>query len=221
MNSRRFLPLLALLVLGSFVTLGYAKKGGVPGGGGGGDTGSFIPTVATVLDNLSTTGAGISGVGGDYVDGVGGVQCYISVSKNDADLVTYNTGRKLHFEFDPSSAAWQASGLPQSLDAEIDFFAINYYGNYDSMGIGTTANVQMDLEFKVGRLTYELDYSALAVYRMNEDSWLITSDPNDPEIPGNPFVWSDQAKLNVIRRHRQTTYGVVSMPFRVLMTKKQ
>lgn len=210
MNSRRLLPLLALLVLGAFATLGFAKK---PGGGGGG--GNYISTVATVSDQT----VGVSGDGSTYVDGVGGVQCYISVSKNDADLVTYNTGRTLHFEFDSSSVAWQNSGLPQSLDAEIDFFAINYYGNYDSMGVGTTAQVQMDLEFKVGRLTYELDYQSLAVMRTATDTWLITSDPAD--IPGNPgFTASDQAALNVIRRRAQATYGAVNMPLRVQMTVK-
>ena len=211
MNSRRYVPLLALLVLGSFVTLGYAKK---PGGSGG--TANYIPTVATVTDQ----GQGVSSDGsGPYSNGVGGVQCYISVSKNDADLVTYNTGRTLHFEFDSSSVAWQNSGLPQSLDAEIDFFAINYYGNYDSMGVGTTAQVQMDLEFKVGRLTYELDYQSLAVMRTATDTWLITSDPAD--IPGNPgFTASDQAALNVIRRRAQATYGAVNMPLRVQMTVK-
>ena len=210
MNSRRLLPLLALLVLGAFATLGFAKK---PGGGGG--TPNTISTVATVSDQT----VGVSGDGSTYVDGVGGVQCYISVSKNDADLVTYNTGRTLHFEFDSSSVAWQNSGLPQSLDAEIDFFAINYYGNYDSMGVGTTAQVQMDLEFKVGRLTYELDYQSLAVMRTATDTWLITSDPAD--IPGNPgFTASDQAALNVIRRRAQATYGAVNMPLRVQMTVK-
>jgi hypothetical protein len=215
MNSRRFLPFLALVILGSFVTLGYAKKGG---GKGGGPKNNFIPVVATVDDQ----GVGVSGDGSTYVHGADGVQCYISVSKNDADLVTYNTGRMLHFEFDPNNLAFVASGLPQSsFPAEVDFFAINYYGNYDSMGIGTTAQVQMDLEFKVGNLTYELDYASLAVYRKDADTWLITSDPNDLEIGGNPFVWSDHAKLNVIRRRRQTTYGVVSMPFRVWMEKKQ
>jgi len=211
MKSRRLVPILALLVVGSFATLGYAKK---PGGGGG--TPSTIPTVAAV-DNQ---GQGVSGDGSTYVDGVGGVQCYISVSKNDADLVTYNTGRTLHFEFPAGDPAVAAAGLPASLDAEIDFFAINYYGNYDSMGLGTTAQVQMDLEFYVGSATYELDYASLAVYRKDANTWLITSDPNDSEIGGNPFVWSPQAKLNVIRRRRQTTYGVVSMPFRVWMVRK-
>ncbi|HUU15347.1 MAG TPA: hypothetical protein VM182_16780 [Terriglobia bacterium] len=217
MKSRRFVPILALLVVGSFATLGFAaKKGGVKGGGG--NTSSFISMVATV-DNQAQ---GVSGdTLGDYTDGVDGVQCYISVSKNDADLVTYNTSpsRKLHFVFDSTSPPWEASKLPESLDAEIDFFAINYYGKYINMGIGTTAQVQMDLEFKVGSLTYELDYASLAVYRKDLNTWLITSDTNDPDMPeGNPFAWSDQAKLNVIRRHAQTTYGVVSMPFRVRMT---
>ncbi len=216
MNSRRLVPLVALLVLGSFVTLGFAKKGGVPGGGGGG-TSNYIPTVATVDPQVQ----GVSGDSfGVYTDGLDGVQCYVSVSKNDADLVTYNTGRTLHFVFPASDPAVAAASLPSSLDAEVDFFAINYYGNYDSMGIGTTAQVQMDLEFKVGNLTYELDYAALAVYRKDGDTWLITSDYDDPEIGGHPFTWSADAKLNVVRRRRQTTYGVVSMPFRVWMVKK-
>jgi hypothetical protein len=219
MKSRRYIPLLALLVLGSFASLGFAAKKPSGGGGGGGGT-NYYPTVATVLDNLSITGAGLSSDGSTYSNGVDGVQCYISVSKNDADLVTYNTGRTLHFVFDTSSAAWQNSGLGDSFEAEIDFFAINYFGNYDSMGVGTTAQVQMDLEFKVGSLTYELDYQSLAVKRLSTTRWLITSNP--AEIGGDPgFTASDQAALNVIRRHAQTKYGAVNMPFRVQMDIQQ
>jgi hypothetical protein len=216
MKSRRYIPLLALLVLGSFASLGFAKKpsGGGGGGGGGGGT-NYYPTVATVDDQVQ----GVSGDGSAYSNGVDGVQCYISVSKNDADLVTYNTGRTLHFVFPANDPAVAAAGLPSTLDAEIDFFAVNYYGNYDSMGIGKTAQVQMDLEFYVGSVTYELDYASLAVYRKDADTWLITSDPNDTEIGGHPFAWGPQAKLNVIRRRAQKTYGVVSMPFRVWMVK--
>lgn len=210
MSSRRIIPFLAFVLLASFITLGFDAKGAPKGGGS-----NFISTTAAV-DNQAQ---GVSGDGSPYVNGVDGVQCYISVSKNDADLVTYNTLRKLHFQFPAGDPAVAAAGLPSYLEAEVDFFAINYFGKYDSMGIGTTAQVQMDLEFKVGSLTYELDYASLAVYRKDADTWLITSDQNDPEIGGNPFPWSDQAKLNVIRRRRQTTYGVVSMPFRVWMIR--
>ncbi|MBI1939877.1 MAG: hypothetical protein HYS33_00055, partial [Acidobacteria bacterium] len=212
MNTRRIIPFLAFVLLGSFITLGYAAKGGTKGG---------TPLVGTVLDNQSSTGYGVSGDGnGTYVDGVGGVQCYFGVNGKDADLVTYNSGRTLRFEFDPNSPAWQNSDLPQSdFNAEIDFFGINYWGRYMDMGIGTTAQVQMDLEFKVGRLTYELDYQSLAVIRESATKWLITSDPAD--IPGDPgFTASDQANLNVIRRRAQETFGAVNMPLRVELTLK-
>lgn len=213
MKSRRYVPLLAMLVLGLFVTFGYAKKGGVHGGGGG--TANYIPTVATVSDQAQGVS---SDSNGPYSNGVDGVQCYISVSKNDADLVTYNTPRMLHFQFPAGDPAVEAAKISSTLDAVVDIFAINYYGNYDSMGVGTTAQVQMDLEFYVGNVTYELDYAALAVFRYDENIWLITSDPND--IPYSPIAYGPEAKLNVIRRHRQTTFGVVSMPLRIWMVRQ-
>ena len=211
MNSRRFVPLLALLVLGSFASLGFAAK--KPGGGGG--TPNYIPTVCTVSDQSQ----GVSSDGsGPYSNGVDGVQCYISVSKNDADLVTYNTPRTLHFEFPAGDPAVAAAKIPSSLDAVVDIFAINYYGNYDSMGVGTTAQVHLSLQFYVGSVTYELDYAALAVIRLDPNTWLITSERDDSLYA--PFTFGPDAKLNVIRRRAQTTYGVVSMPLRIRTVKQ-
>jgi len=151
-----------------------------------------------------------------YDNGVGGVKAYFGVTRKDANLVTYNTGRKLFLEFDPSSAAVIAAGLPAHVEAEVDFFAINYYGPYTSMGDGTTAQVQMDLEFKVGNLTYELDYAALAAIREGADTWRVTSAID--YTPG--FTASSTAKLNVIRRKSQTTYGTVEMPIEFRMRMK-
>ncbi len=212
MKSRRFVPILALLVLGSFITLGFDAKGAPKG--------SATPLVAEVLDNLSTTGAGVWGDGtGTYVDSVGGVQCYFGVSGKDADLVTYNSSRTLHFKFDTSSLAWKKSGLPADFYAVMDFFGVNYWGRYKDMGDGTTAQVQMDLEFKVGNLTYELDYQSLAVKRTG-NTWLITSDHANDIIYNTGFTASNQAALNVIRRRSQETFGAVNMPLRVELTLK-
>ena len=202
MSKRRALLVVALVV--TLTVAAWAAKS--------------APAVAT----FSTTPGGF-GVFDDgnptYDNGVGGVKVYFGVTRKDADLVTYNTGRKLHYKFDGSSPALAASGLGSDVLAESDLFALNYFGPYTSMALGTTAQVQMDLEFKVGNLTYELDYASLAAYKTGENTWLITSDPND--IPGFPgFTASSTAKLNVIRRKAQTTYGTVDMPIRFEMTIK-
>ncbi len=215
MRLRRFVPLLALLVLGSFASLGFAAKKPSGAGGGGGGSTNYLSTVCTVSD--FTPGVSSDG-GGVYTDGVDGVRCYISVSKNDADLVTYNTGRTLHFDFPGGDPAVTAAGIPSSFDAVADMFGINYYGNYDSMGIGTTAQVQLNLQFYVGSVTYELDYAALAVIRLDANTWVITSESTDS--PYAPFAFGPNAKLNVIRRRAQKTFGVVSMPFRITMVRK-
>lgn len=172
------------------------------------------PLVATFLDKLAATGVSDDG-NPAYANGVQGVRCYFGVNGRNANLITYNTPRKLHFTFDPSSPAWRGSGLPQAdFLAEVDLYGVNYFGSYQSMGIGTTAQVQMDVEFHVGNSTYELDYRSLAAKRISVDTWLITSNPLD--IGGNPgFAASSAATLNVIRHRTKENFGSVNMPIRV------
>lgn len=161
------------------------------------------------------------GVYGDASDGtgvydhnVGGVRCYFGVNERNIVLVTYNTGRKLHFKFDPASSVPESAGLPDDFLAEVDLFGINYFGPYTSMGIGTTAQVQMDLEFHMPNnpLTYELDYSSLAVVRLDAATWRITSQVAD--VPSLIVTPSPEAKLNVVRRRSAETFGTVNMPIR-------
>ena len=206
MNRKYLVLLLAAVVAVAMATPAYAAKGGKKGKPGG----SATPTEAEFLPHGGATGVSDDG-DPYYKHNIGGVQCYFGVNGRDADLVTYDTGRTLHFVFDP--AASSVAGLDSEFDAEVDIFAINYWGKYEAMAVGSTAQVQADLEFYVGRITYELDYPSLAVMRMTIDTWLITSDPGD--IPGNPgFTASSEADLNVIRRRKQQTYATVDMPIR-------
>ena len=157
------------------------------------------------------------GVGSDanvfYENGVNKVKNYFGSGGGNVVLVTYSTGRKLTFEFDPTSAVWQSSGLPQTLAAEVDLYGINFYGPFQAMAVGSTAQLQTTLQFKVGGNTYELWYPALAAMRTGSNTWLITSDPND--IPGYPgFTASANANLSVFRRRSRTAFGSVSMPIR-------
>jgi hypothetical protein len=181
---------------------------------------SATKLIATYLDNFSTFGVQDDG-NAVYSHGVGGVQVYFGVGGKDVDLVTYNTSRKLRFTFDPASPAFQASGINSAVGSDftavVDLFGINYWGRYRDMGIGTTAQVQADLEFYVGNVTYELDYSSLACMRTSANTWLFTTDPAD--IPGNPgFTASKMANLNVIRRKSVTKFGTVDMPMRFEVT---
>jgi hypothetical protein len=179
--------------------------------------------IATYLDNFSVFGVQDDG-NAIYEHGVGGVQAYFGVGGKDVDLVTYNTQRKLHYTFDPASTPFVNSGIGQVFPsgdfmAVSDLFGINYWGRYRNMGVGTTAQVQSDLEFYVGNVTYELDYASLAVMRTSETTWLFTTDPAD--IPGDPgFQASKVAKLNVIRRNKVTHFGTVDMPMRFEVTLK-
>jgi hypothetical protein len=209
MNSRRLLLLFVSVAISSFATLSFAAKKG------GSNTTKGTPLTASFLSNNSTTGAGISDDGYPvYENGAAGVQCYLGVAGKDLDLVTYNTGRTLHFALDPNSPAFQTSGLPQDFTAEIDIYGINYWGPYMSMGVGTTAQVQLDLQFKVGRNTFELSYQSLAVQRLSEDTWLVTSDHAHDIIWDPGFTASDQAALGVFRRRSNETFGAVNMPIR-------
>lgn len=152
-----------------------------------------------------------------YDNGLNGVQFYFGVSGNDVDLVTYNTSRTLNFIFDTTSPAWSASGLPANFNAVVDLYGVNYYGQYEAMGVGTTAQVNMTVQFKHNNLTYEINYQSIAVMRTGTSTWLFTSCPCD--IPGNPgFTASDQGSLSVIKKHKQQTFGAVNMPIRFDVT---
>ncbi|MGH9509243.1 MAG: hypothetical protein ACRD2Q_04715 [Terriglobales bacterium] len=182
---------------------------------------SATKLIATYLDNFSVFGVQDDG-NPIYSHGVGNVQVYFGVGGKDVDIVTYNTTRKLRYQFDTSSTPFINSGIGATHPsgdflAVSDLFGINYWGRYRDMGIGTTAQVQSDLEFYVGNVTYELDYASLAVMRIDADTWLFTTDPAD--IPGDPgFQASKVAKLNVIRRRSVTQFGTVDMPMRFEVT---
>ncbi len=206
------IPIVGLLALSLLAGIVWAK--GKPGS-------------ATTLNAVMST-SGSTGVFDDgnvnYNNGASGVQVYFGVGGKDLDLVTYDTGRTMEFVCDQSSPvvqSAQAAGLPVgNFTAEMDFFGINYFGRYRDMGVGTTAQVQADLEFHIGGpnpTTFELEYPSLAVMRVSETEWLVTTDPGD--IPGDPgFQASSSALLNMIRRRKQTNYGTVSMPIRFTVT---
>src|SRR3569832_2207870 len=88
--------------------------------------GSGTPLIATFLPNNSITGVS-SDSSAIYANGVKRVQVYLGAGGGNVDLVTYSTGRKLTFAFDASSAAWQASKLPQLSQAEVDLYGVNFY----------------------------------------------------------------------------------------------
>lgn len=218
MKSGRIIRILLAAGLFAMVcTSAFAK--GKPGSNNGTPV---TMTFSTQLLSTFTTYSVKDDGNGAYYNLVDGVQSYIGVAGKDLDLVTYDTPRKLHFKFNPKSAAWQASGIPEDFTTVVDFYGINYYGQYMSQGIGTTAQVQGTLQFYVGRVTYELDYQSLACYRENDTTFLITSEPYpyDPLIPyGFPgFTASNQAALNSVRRRSVTKFGTVNMPIRFEVT---
>ena len=175
---------------------------------------------ADFLPNLSSNGAGVSDDGDpSYLNGVDGVKVYFGVNNGNANLITYSTGRALTFKLDPASNAAVASGLPTSapFEAEVDFYGINYYGQFQSMGIDTTAQMKGSLQFKANNTTYELLYQSLAVKRVATNSWLVTT--NAAELGGFPgFNASDQAELSSFRKRTRLIYGAVNMPMRFTLT---
>ena len=203
--SMKRTSLVVVLIL-SIVTLAWAARS--------------TPLRADFLPNFSLTGFGVSDDGNpSYINGVQAVRCYFGVNNQNANLITYGTGRKLIFRFDPASAAAVASGLSVSapVEAEVDFFGINYYGQFQSMGLNTTAQLNGSLQFKANNTTYELAYQSLAVKRTSASTWLITTDQTD--IGGFPgFNASDQAELSSFRKRTRTTYGAVNMPMRFEVT---
>lgn len=176
---------------------------------------------ADFLPNLSQTGFGVSDDGNPaYLNGVDGVRVYFGVNNGNANLITYSTGRALTFRLDPASPAAVASGLSTSspFEAEVDFYGINYYGQFQSMGLNTTAQMKGSLQFKTSNgVTYELLYQSLAVRRVAQNSWLVTT--NHPELGGDPgFTASDQAELSSFRKRTRLIYGAVNMPMRFTLT---
>ncbi len=194
----------------------------------GGRKGSAPPLNATWLAptvNVAPSTTGVFDDGYDlYENGIQNVQCYFGVDGRNVNLITYNTPRQLRLVFDPTSTAWQNSGLSQEVDSAVTLYGVNYYGPFESMGAGTTAQLQMDIEFKFGTspMTYELTYASIAARRDPTDpnTWHITSDPG--ELPGYPGFWpSDQATLSVIKKHSKQIFGVVSMPVQFDVTLAQ
>ena len=204
MSLKRFCLALALIL--SVVTLAWAAR----------STGLR----ADFLSNFSPAGFGVTDDGNSaYINGNQSVRCYFGVNNQNANLITYNTGRKLVFTFDPQAPAAISSGLPISgpVAAEVDFYGINYYGQFQSMGLNTTAQMNGSMQFKANNTTYELAYQSLAVKRTGTSTWLITTDPTD--IGGFPgFNASDQAELSSFRKRTRQIYGAVNMPTRFEIT---
>lgn len=194
-------PLALTLVLLSLAVVALAASKGTA-------TNTFLQP------SLSLTGAGVGDDGNSaYLNGVNRVQSYLGAGGKNANLVTYTTGRRLHFTFDPASPAWQASGLPQDFMAEVSAFGVNYFGPYVSMGVGTTAQVALTIQFKYNGVTYELAYGSVAAYHDTATTWLLTWTPLD--LPGYPgFSPSDQATLSRLRNNQRIRYGAVNMPVR-------
>ena len=218
MKSGRIINVLLAAVLFALVSASAMAKGGPNTNNGTPLTTTFSTQLLSTFTTYSVKDDGK----GPYYNLVDGVQGYFGVNGKDLDLVTYETPRMLHFTFNPKSAAWQASGIPQDFTTVVDFYGINYWGQYLVQGIGTTAQVHGTLQFYVGRVTYELDYQSLACYRENSNTFLITSEPYpyDPLIPyGYPgFTVSNQAALNTVRRRSITNFGTVNMPIRFEVT---
>jgi len=215
MNRSRFVCLMLVCLLCTLTTFAFA-------GGGRAQPLSCTMTSFTV---------GVSPDASDtYVHSgtkANPLRCYFGVGGKDFDLVTYDSGRTFHYRFDGTDpdtvSAVTAAGLPGTdFFAESDAFGINYWGRFKEMAVGATANVQMDLEFHIPNnpLTYELDYSTLAVTRLTATQWLLTSEPeavNNGGSFGGAGV-SSLAKLNVIRRRNVQNFGTVDMPIRIEMT---
>jgi hypothetical protein len=172
---------------------------------------------------LSTSNGVFSdSLGTNYYDGIDGVQFYFGVNGRNVNLITYDTPRELDLKFDTGSTAWVNSKLPAEVVSTVTLFGVNYFGQFEAMAVGSTAQLQMDIEFKNGSspLTYEVTYASIAAMRESESTWLITSASSD--IPGDPgFTASDQAVLSAIKKHSQTVYGTVSMPVRFEVTLAQ
>ncbi len=178
-----------------------------------------VALVTTMLDNFSLLGVESDGKP-TYEEGQGGVHSYFGAFGTDLDLVTYKSGRRLHFTFDPKSKAFRASGIGRRAGseflAESDFSGLSLGGRYRDMGGRTTAQVHLALRFYVGGATYNLDYPSLVVHHKTADTWLITTDPVDtPGFPASPV-----AELTMIGERSITSFGTVNMPMRFEVTLK-
>jgi hypothetical protein len=187
-------------------------------------------TTSGLICTVPTLATGASGVGSDsstdYSNGTA-VKCFLGAGGKNFDLVTYSSGRTFTFSFasgaDQATAA-QAS-LPATLNAEVDAYGINYWGQYLNMAIGTTAQVQMDVQFHWGggTTTYELSYSCLAVTRTAFTNWVITSVPdgsNEHAVPCLITSGGSKATLSKIRRNSVQGFGEVSMPITIEFSPK-
>lgn len=234
MIARRLHLLLVLVAFAACMGVVFAaKKPTQP-------TQKGTPLVDSFLDSLSPYGVTGDGVGtgivfeqpvsGIYANGDNGLQVYIGGSGRDANLVTYNSGRKLHIVFNTSSPAWQAanehSGLPAEVDAESDMYGINYQGEFtEGMVITDTGQMQMNLEFHVGRVTYKLDWASMGAIKLSNDTWLMTTDPGDLALfglsyPHLGFPISPAATLSVRKRHSSQQYGALDMAMRYFIQLK-
>lgn len=183
-------------------------------------------TTSGLICTVATLQPGASGVGHDgnpdYTNG-SAVKCFLGAGGKNFDLVTYSSGRTFTFNFasDDHDVAGQASLPLIPFQAEVDAFGINYYSQYVNMAVGTTAQVQMDLEFHYGggTTTYELSYSCLAVTRTSTSTWTITSESDFSNIYAVPCL-SNKATLNKIRRKFTQGFGEVSMPITIHFSPK-
>ncbi|HET7711279.1 MAG TPA: hypothetical protein VFL80_05065 [Thermoanaerobaculia bacterium] len=181
-------------------------------GGGNADVSAAIGIVGDGSDGRGT-----------YANGsVERLECSFSVNRGVVNFVTYQTPRQLRFNLESVATLLRADGanVQNSFLANVDLFGINYFGKFENMQEGSTARIQADLEFYVGRTTYELDYANIAVKRLPGNTWLFTTDSADIGTPciGTDFCISDEATLNVIRRKSQNTLGVVHAPIRFTVT---
>jgi len=216
MTRSRFAFLLTSVVLLALVTPAQA--------GGKGSAAALNCTVTDWSPGVASDGKGV------YVHGAnnGYLKCYLGVGGKDFDLVTYNSTRKLQFNFSSlDKATVDLAGLPMSFAAEVDAYGINYWRRYRDMEYQlflSTAQVQMDVQFHYGSppQTYELSYACLAVTRLAFNHWILTSEPLtsignyvavpcliDQEHPGN------EATLSLIRRKGPQGYGQVTMPITI------
>jgi hypothetical protein len=196
------IALLALCV----VSMLFAKGSTV-----GGNATFFAPNL-----NGSPAGFGVSSDGGGtYFNGLGKVQAYFGSGGKDYDLVTYSTGRYLTITGAAGeSAIWATAKLPLSNTYQVDFYGVNFYGAYRTMGAGTTAQVHGVLQFHYLNNTYQLDYQSLAVMRdATTGVYHFTSDP--AFLPGYPGFWpSASAMLSQVRRQGNVNFGTVTAPIR-------
>jgi hypothetical protein len=190
---RRFLSVAVVALC--VVTMLFAKgTGGAP----------FTATFA-----VASGGTGVfSDNQGPYQNGVSGVKSYIGSGGKDYDLVTYSTTRYLTIVA-PTSQSWTNSKLPQSGSYQVDFYGVNFYGPYSTMGPGTTAQVHGVLQFHYLGNTYQLDYQTLEVVRdPTNGAYHFSSIPG----PWSPVPSSSNAMLSLVRKGGNVNYGTVVLP---------